>query len=115
MDRYAQIALDQHRCSRPLEHSLIDDPTKLFTEMGDQIQGQVTSLRDELLGPIRPNESIEDYRLRGYQALRTAEDLVLADLFPRESEEATDDLDDDPILARYYRDLAEINETVHTS
>lgn len=113
MNRYAQIALDQHRRNRPIEHSQITDPTEFFTEIGDQIQAQVTSLRDEILGPARPGESIEDYRLRSYHALRTAEELVLADCFTPSPAESPEDLEDDPTLDRYYRDLAEINETIH--
>jgi hypothetical protein len=114
MNRYAQIALDQHHRHRPLEHSLIDDPTRFFTEIGEGIQADVTNLQDELLGSLRPHESIEDYRHRSYQALVTAEELVLADhdLLRPEADE-TDDLGDDPILDRRYRDLAEINETIH--
>lgn len=119
MDRYAQIALDQHRRLRPLEHSLIDDPTQFFTEMGDQIQARVTGLRDEVLGQIRPGESMEDYRLRGYQVLAMADEVVISDYFPLETAEDPDDdlsdLVDDPDLARYYRDLAEINHMIHTA
>jgi hypothetical protein len=119
MDRYAQMALDQHRRLRPLEHSLIDDPTPFFAEMGEQIQAQVTDLRDEILGPIRTHESIEHYRLRSYQALATAEEIVISDYFPSETAEDPDDgltdLEDDPDLAGYYRDLAEINHTIHTA
>ena len=116
MNRYAQIALDQHRRHRPLEHSLIDDPTQFFTEIGEQIQADVTNLRDEILGPPRPDESIEDYRHRSYQALATAEELVLADhwLFQPETE-AEQTAEDDPILDRYYRNLAAINDTIHTA
>ena len=119
MDRYAQMVLDQHRRLRPLEHSLIDDPTQFFTEVGDQIQSQVTDLRDQILGQMRSGESIEAYRLRSYQALATAEEAVLSDYFPLEMAEDPDeglsDLEADPDLARYYRDLAEINHTIHTA
>ncbi len=115
MNRYAQIAI-QHRRHRPLEHSLIDDPTRFFTEIGEQIQADVTNLRDEILGPPRPDESIEDYRHRSYQALATAEELVLADHWLFQSETETDETtDDDPILDRYYRDLTAINEAIHTA
>ncbi len=114
MNRYAQIALDQHRRHRPLEHSRIDDPTRFFTEIGEQIQAEITSRRDEILGPPRPGESAEAYRLRSYQALATAEELVLADhhLFQPETGEIDGD---DPITDRYFRDLALINETIHTA
>ena len=116
MNRYAQIALEQHRRHRPLEHSMIDDPTRFFTEIGEEIQAEGTNLRDEILGPHRPAESIEDYRHRSYQALATAEELVLTDhwLFQPETE-AEETAQDDPILDRYYRDLAAINEAIHTA
>ena len=116
MNRYAQIAIDQHRRHRPLEHSLIDYPVRFFTEIGEEIQAEVTNLRDEILGQTRPGESIEDYRLRSYQALATAEELTLADhplLQPDPSEE-TEDWSDEPDLARHYQDLAEINEAINT-
>lgn len=116
MNRYAQIATDQHRRHRPLEHSLIDDPIRFFAEIGEQIQADVTNLRDEILGSPRPDESIEDYRHRSYQALATAEELVLADhwLFQPEIETG-EAAKDDSTLDRYYRDLAAINETIHTA
>lgn len=117
MNRYAQIALDQHRRSRPLEHALLDDPIRFFTEIGEAIQTDVTNLRDEILGPPQPGETIEDYRLRSQQALTTAEEVVLTDhyLFRPEADEETDDFTDDPILVGYYRNLAEINETIRTA
>lgn len=37
----------------------------------------VAERRDEILGPTREGESLEDYRRRGSQAMRTAEELVL--------------------------------------
>ena len=116
MNRYAQIALDQHRRSRPLEHALLDDPTRFFTEIGETIQTDVTNLRDEILGPPKAGETPEEYRLRSYQALATAEELTLADhplLQPDPSEE-TEDWSDEPDLARHYQDLAEINEAINT-
>jgi hypothetical protein len=117
MNRYAQIALEQHRRLRPLEHLLIEDPTRFFTEIGAQMQAEVTSLRDEILGPPRPNETPEEYRIRGYQALATAEEMVLADhyLFQSETDEAATPDEADPDLDRYFADLAAINQTIHTS
>ncbi len=117
MNRYAQIALDQHRRNRPLEHALIDDPTRFFTQIGETIQTDITNLRDQVLGPQGPDETIEDYRARSQQALATAEELVLTDhyLFQPEANDEPDDLTDDPILSRYYRNLAEINEALRTA
>lgn len=116
MNRYAQIALDQHRRHRPLEHSLIGDPTRFFTEIGTQIQAEVTSLRDEILGPPRTGETPEDYRLRSYQALTAAQETILADhhLFQPETEESAEPDGTDPDLERYFHDLAAINRTIHT-
>ena len=71
---------------------------------------------DEVLGPPKAGETPEEYRLRSYQALATAEELTLADhplLQPDPSEE-TEDWSDEPDLARHYQDLAEINEVINT-
>ena len=114
MNRYAQIAIEQHRRHRPLEHSMIDDPTRFFTDIGEEIQATVTSRRDEILGPPRPNEAAEAYRLRSYLALAAAEELVLADHHLLQPE-TTDQDEADPITTGYFRDLALINETIHTS
>lgn len=114
MNRYAQIAIEQHRRHRPLEHSMIDDPTRFFTEIGEQIQATVTSHRDEILGPRLPTETAEAYRLRSYQALATAEELVLADHHLLQPETTEQD-EADPSTTGYFRDLALINESIHTS
>jgi hypothetical protein len=116
MNRYGQIALDQHRRHRPLEHSQIDDPIRFFEEVGEEIQTDVTSHRDEILGRPRPGETAEAYRLRSYQALATAEEMVMADhhLFQPEADEMAETDESDPILDRYFRDLAEINRVMHT-
>ena len=49
----------------------------------------------------------------------TAEEIVISDFFPSEMAEDPDeglsDLEGDPDLARYYRDLAEIDHTIHTA
>jgi len=114
MNRYAQIALEHHRRHRPLEHSLIDDPTQFFEAVGEEIQAAVTSHRDQILGPPGPNETPETYRLRSYQASAAAEEMVLADhhLFQPEMTETDES---DPITDRYLQDLALINQATHTS
>ncbi|MCZ7538123.1 MAG: hypothetical protein M5T61_20770 [Acidimicrobiia bacterium] len=116
MNRYGQMALDHNRKHRPDAYSQIPDPAGFFAEAGEQIAAAVSQLRDEILGPPNAGETPEDYRLRSYQALATAEELTLADhqlLQPEDSEE-TEDWSDDPDLARRYQDLAEINETIST-
>lgn len=116
MNRYGQMALDHSRLHRPDAYSQIPNPDQFFTKVGEEIAAEVTRLRDEILGLIRTGETPEDYRLRGYQALATAEELTLAEhpLLQPESSEETEDLSDDPDLARRYQLLAEINQAINT-
>ena len=116
MNRYGQMALDHNRKHRPDAYSQIPDPAGFFAETGEQIAAAVSQLRDEILGPPKAGETPEEYRLRSYQALATAEELTLADhplLQPDPSEEI-EDWSDEPDLARHYQDLAEINEAINT-
>lgn len=118
MNHYGQIALDHNRQHRPMAYSRISNPTRFFHKAGETIQAEVTLRRDEILGAQRPEESLEAYRLRGYQALATAEELTLADhqLFQPEpgEDETTRTASDDPDLDRHNRHLAEINQAIHT-
>lgn len=102
MNRYAQLALEVHL------------PSDLAHPIGDQIQSDVTTTRDQILGPRLAGESLEDFRLRSYQALGTAEELILADHTGSPSESDPETESGDPMLTRYYRDLAAINETIHS-
>lgn len=116
MNRYGHLAHDLSRSHRPVAYSQIPDPDQFFEIEGDKIALDVTDLRDQLLGPPRTAENLDDYRKRGNQALATAEELILADhhLFQPETTGPTDeDWDDDPELERRYRLLAEVNATVH--
>lgn len=115
MNRYGQIALEHHRRHRPNEHARVPDPEKFFTEIGEEIQAQITVRRDEILGQPRPGETPEDYRLRSYQALATAEELTLSDHYLFHPEENPDTDRDDPILSQYAADLDSINRTLHAS
>ena len=116
MNRFGQMAIDHNRQHRPDAYSQIPDPDTFFTQVGEEIAAEVTQLRDQLLGPGRPGESPEDYRLRSYQASATAEELTLADhhLFQTAPAIETDgDWSDDPDLDLRYRALAEINQTIN--
>jgi hypothetical protein len=119
MNRYGQMAFEFNRQHRPIAYSQISDPDRLFDEAGEAIQAEVTRLRDELLGAPPPGESPEDYRLRSYQALATAEELTLADhhLFQPEAEAETQQTapGEDPDLDRYSRHLDEINRSIHNA
>lgn len=116
MNRFAQLAHDHSRNHRPVAYSQIPDPDQFFETAGETISQDVTRLRDELVGSRKTGEELDTFRKRGYQALVTAEELVLADhhLFQPEATETADrDWDNDPELDNRYRLLAEINETIH--
>ncbi|MEI2815866.1 MAG: hypothetical protein V9E99_05350 [Microthrixaceae bacterium] len=116
MNQYGQRALDHSRQHRPVAYSQIPDPETFFDAIGEEVAAEVTHLRDEMLGPIGTDETPEAYRLRSYQALAIAEELILADhhLFQADpGMEADEDWSDDPDLDRRYRTLAEINQTIN--
>lgn len=117
MNRFGQMALDHNRQHRPDAYSQIPDPDPFFTQVGEEIAAEVTQLRDQLLGPGRPGETLEDYRLRSYQASATAEELTLADHYlfqPGPTNETDEGWSDDPDLDRHYQALAEINQAINT-
>jgi hypothetical protein len=122
MNRYGQLALDFNRRHRPAAYSQIPDPEAFFTEAGETMVADISAARDEILGLRRPGEDLETYRLRSYQALATAEEMVLADHYLFQPEELTpaedsipdhDELEADPDLARRYRLLGEINRAIN--
>lgn len=109
MNRYGQMVFGHHRQFRSDEHNQIENPTEFFTEVGEEIQAAVTELRDQILAGQRPWEDMEDYRRRSFQALREAEEVVLADhhlLQPVTDEDEDLTTVDDPAVASYYRALA---------
>lgn len=86
-----------------------------MNQNGQQLQNQITELRDQLLGGRRPGESLEDYRLRSSQAQATAEKIVLTNerLTIQETGEVEDlTMDDDPAVASYYLRLATIDQAL---
>lgn len=110
MNRYGQMAYDHASRYRPRSFSAMADPTSHFTRLGEQVESEIVSLRDRLLGPMRPGETLEDYRHRGYQARRQAEELTLAELVWTEPEPATVP-EDDEVLA-YRSQLAMVSRTL---
>ena len=114
MNHYGQLALDHSRNHRPVAYSQIPDPDEFFAEAGEEIGAAIIETRDQILGPPRADEDLESYRRRGYQALATAEELVLADHFLFQPETtAAEDFDEDPDLADRYRLLDEINRVIN--
>lgn len=117
MNRYGRMALDFSRRHRSDTSSQIPDPEAFFAEAGEAIAAEVSRLRDEILGPIRPSESLETYRLRSYQAFATAEELTLADHYlfqPDPSGATVGDRNDDPDLDRRHQNLEAINQAINT-
>jgi hypothetical protein len=53
----------------------------------DEPQPSLAELRDQLLGPSRPGEDLESYRLRAYQAWRQAVELLGNDMAPESDED----------------------------
>lgn len=116
MNRYGHLALEHQRKHRPDDYSQIPNPDEFFTAVGETIAAEVSQMRDQILGQPRTDEDLEAFRLRGYQAMTTAEELVLSDhhlLQPAPNETKDEGWEDDPDLARRYRLLAEINETIN--
>ena len=117
MNRYGQMALDHNRHHRPDAYSLIPDPDVFFAEVGEEIAAEIANLRDQILGRLRPGEGPEAYRVRGYQALATAQELILVNhplLQPAPTNEnESQDWSVDPDLDCQYEDLAEINKAIN--
>ena len=121
MNRYAQIALEQTRAHRPNEFEQIMNPTEHFGLIGELLAAEISQLRDQLTGSMKATESPEEFRQRSYQALATAEELVLANQFwslprstatPADRESSEDEEADLELIGRYNM-LSMINEAIH--
>jgi len=116
MNHYGRLAMEHHRTHRPTEFASITDPVEFFGRVGEEIQELVTVRRDEILGSIREGEDLETYRLRSYQALRTAEELTLRDHYLFQPiGDSDNDTDSDPAMARYLEELDRINRQFRDS
>ncbi len=100
MNRYGRLAYDHTRLHRPKAFAAITDPTAHFTALGVEVEGEITELRDRLLGVPREAENLEDYRRRSYQARRQAEEVVLAEAVWTAPEPATEAEDYDVLASR---------------
>lgn len=110
MNRYGRLAYDHTRQNRPKAFAAMADPMTHFTGLGEEVQAQITDLRDRLLGHQRAGESLEDYRRRSYQSRLQAEEIVLAEEVWTPPEPAVEAEDDD-ILA-YRSQLAAASRTL---
>lgn len=95
MNRYGRMAYDFTSQHRPRTLAAMTDPTGHFSRLGEEVQGRITHLRDQVLGSQRTGESLEDYRQRSYQAALQAEELVLGEEFWAEAEETVDPQDEE--------------------
>ncbi len=100
MNRYGRLAYHHTRLHRPKAFAAMADPVAHFTALGLEVEGQITDLRDGLLGFPREAESLEDYRQRSYQARRQAEEVVLAEAVWTPPEPASEAEDDDVLASR---------------
>ena len=110
MNHYGRLAMAHWQQHRPMAMATIEDPTEFFTDLGDQVQGAITSLRDALLAQRPAMTDQVGVQHRGSEALTTAEEVVLADLvlLPAEPEA----MDPDPALDAYYARLATANRAL---
>lgn len=110
MNRYGRMAYDHANQHQPKSFASMADPITHFSRLGEEVENRVTTLRDQLLGSLCPSESLEDYRQRGYQARRQAEEVVLAEMVWTEPEPTTHP-DDDQVLA-YRSQLAMVSRAL---
>jgi hypothetical protein len=110
MNRYGRMALEHNRRFHPQEFEQIPDPEAFFAGAGKQIEADVARVRDQILGARQSNENIEHYRQRSYQALRTAEELVLADHYLLRS--PADSEDRDPQATSSSQTSAELGQAI---
>ena len=110
MNRYGRMAYDHASQHQPKSFASMADPIDHFSRLGEEVENRVTTLRDQLLGSLRPSESLEDYRQRSYQARRQAEEVVLAEMVWTEPEPTTHP-DDDQVLA-YRSQLAMVSRAL---
>ena len=110
MNSYGRIAYDHASQHQPKSFASMADPISHFTRLGEEVESRITTLRDQLLGSPHPTESLEDYRQRGYQARRQAEEMVLAEMVWTAPEPTTHP-DDDQVLA-YRSQLAMVSRAL---
>lgn len=113
MNHYGRMAMEHTQTHRPQAFSSIDDPTRHFTNLGEQVQAAITTARDEILGRQREGETIDAFRVRSHQAQRTAEKIVLMDLVWLPPEPTTEPAESDENLADHFRRLQEIEEATN--
>jgi hypothetical protein len=80
MTKYATTARRHWEQHAPARLAALEDPETFFRELGEQIQGQVTDLADDLAGPDLPGEDYLAKTGRLTAARTRAEEAVLTEL-----------------------------------
>jgi hypothetical protein len=114
MNRYGRMAHEHTRQHRPAAFASMDDPVAHFTRLGEEVADRITQLRDELVGPLRPEKNLEGYRRLSYQARRQAEELLLAEMVWLPVEETVTTAENDEVLAHRVQ-LASISAALATA
>lgn len=110
MNHYGRMAYDHASRHQPKSFASMTDPMDYFSRLGEEVENRITTLRDQLLGSLRPAESLDDFRQRGYQARHQAEEMVLAEMVWTEPEPTTHP-EDDQVLS-YRSRLAMVSRTM---
>lgn len=116
MNRYGRMAMEHTQDSQPRAFAAIQDPETFFTEAGWEIAEAVEETLHQLVGDPQPGETLAAYQARSSRSVTTAEEMVFADhhllTAPPETGHPAPTTDNDPALAAYHRDLAEVDEAI---
>jgi hypothetical protein len=82
MNRYGALAERHWQTHLPTRYARIEDPARFFAELGEQIQDQITELKDTLAGDDRPGEGYLDKVGRLNAAEQMARERILAQTLP---------------------------------
>jgi hypothetical protein len=80
MNRYGLMAHQHWERWLPARYATIEDPDSFFSNLGNQVSGQIDQLALQLAGDDQPGEGYLAKAGRLGQARRQAEEIVLTDL-----------------------------------
>jgi len=76
MNKYGKFAMEAWRTIAPAEYNRLGNPTKFFTQLGEEAAIQVANLEIEIAGPDTPGESYLQKVGRLNAARSQAEEIV---------------------------------------
>jgi hypothetical protein len=77
VNRYGVMAMRYWARWLPGAYAAISDPDAFFTELGEEVAGQVEELAERLAGEDRPGEGYLDRVARLFTARAVAEEIIL--------------------------------------